>query len=101
MLVRRETDGACGLLTKLAQRGQLGIDLLEPWGHRTEQALTRLRRGDAACSTGQQPNTEPFLKSTDGVAQRGLRHAKLCSRPGKAPLARDREEGKEVVGVFA
>jgi hypothetical protein len=40
-------------------------------------------------------------ESSDGVTEHGLRHPELCGRPGKAPLAHNREEGKEVIQVFA
>ena len=80
---------------------QLGLDLLEPRAHGVEQALARLGRRDAARGAGQQPKTEPCLEPADGVTQRRLGNAELRRGPGEAALSRDREEGEQIVKVFA
>ena len=66
-----------------------------------ENMSPRRTWGDAARRARQQPQTKPFLESTDGVAQRRLRYPQLGSRFGEAPFARDREKGKEIVDVLA
>ena len=101
MLARRDADGAGGLLAKLAQRRQLGVDLIEARADGAEQAFARLGRRDAARGAGQQPKPEPLFESADGVAERRLRNAELRRGPGEAPLPRHRQEGEEIVDVFA
>src|SRR5260370_5427533 len=43
----RDADGSGGLLAQLAQRGQFGLDLFEPWTQCAEQAFACLGRRDA------------------------------------------------------
>ena len=100
MLAGRDADGAGGLLAQLAQRGQLGVDLVEPRADGPQQALAGLGRRDAARGAGQQPEPEPLFESADGVAERRLRNAELRGGPGEAPLLRHGEEGQEVVDVL-
>ena len=83
VLAGRDADGAGGLLAQLAQRGELGVDLVEPRADGAEQALARLGRRDAARGAGQQPQAEPLLQPADGVAQRRLRDAELRRGPVK------------------
>ena len=83
------------------KRRKLGVDLLKPGTQGVQQAFARLGRRDAARGAGQQPKTEPFLESADGVAERRLRNAELRCRPGETALLRDREEGDEIIEVFA
>ena len=95
----RDPDGACRLLAKLAQGRKLGVDLLKPRTQRVQQAFARLGRRDAARGAGQQPETKPFLKPADGVAERRLRNAELRCCPGETALLRDRQEDKKIVEV--
>ncbi len=44
---------------------------------------------------------EPLLEPADGVAERRLRNAELRGGAGEAALARDGEEGNEIVDVLA
>ena len=62
MLAGRDADGAGGLVAQLAQRGQLGVDLLEARPDGPQQALAGLGRRDAAGGAGQQPQPEPLLE---------------------------------------
>ena len=78
-----------------------GVDLVEPRSGGAQQALPRLGRRDAARGAGQQPKAEPFLEAAHRVAERRLRNAKLRGRPGEAALLSDREEGEEIIQVFA
>ena len=66
-----------------------------------EEALARLRWGDAACGAGQQPKAEPFLEATNGVAKRGLRNAQLRCGLREAALLPDGQEGQEVIQISA
>src|SRR5581483_4810634 len=95
-----DPDGARRLVPKLAERIQLSLDFLQARAHRVNQAFARFCWRDSARSAGQQPNAKPFLQSTDGVAQRRLRHPELRRRPGEAPLARDSKKGEEIVEVL-
>src|SRR5215212_1519596 len=101
MLACGDADRARGLVPKLAERGELDFDLVEPRTHRPEQAFARLGWRYAARAARQEPKTEPLLESTDGVTQRRWRHTELGRGAGKAPLARDGEKGKQVVEVLA
>jgi hypothetical protein len=69
MLSRSDADRAGGLLAELAQRGQLGIDLIEPRPDGAQQPLARLGRRDAARGAGQQAKTEPLLEPADRMAE--------------------------------
>ncbi len=101
VLVRRDADGAGGLRTELAQRGQLGVDLVQPGAHGPQQAFARVGRRDAARGAGQQPDAEPLFESTDRVAERGLGNAELGCGFGEAARAPDGQEGQEVVQICA
>ena len=101
MLARGDADGAGRLVAKLAQRGELGIDLVEARPDGPQQPLAGLGRRDAARGAGQQPQAEPLLQPADGVAERRLRNAELRRGPGEAALPRHREEGEEIVDVLA
>jgi hypothetical protein len=52
-----------------------------------EQALARFGRRDASRRAREEPQAEPFLEATDGVAQRRRRDLEPGGRLGKAPLA--------------
>ena len=90
-----------GLSRSALMRRNLAFDLVEPRPDPVEQTLARLGQGDAARRAGQQPKAEPRLQSADGVAQRRLGNAELGGSLGEAPLARDRDEGEEVVQIVA
>ena len=70
MIAGRDPNGAGGLVPKLAQGFQLGLDLLEAVAHGCEQAFARLGRGDAACRAREQPKAESRLQPSNGVTQR-------------------------------
>ena len=72
MVVRGDADGAGRLVAQLAQRGHLGLDLVQARAGGAQQALPGLGRRDAAGGAGQQPQAEPFLEAADGVTQRRL-----------------------------
>ena len=94
VVVRGDADGAGGLVAQLAQRGQLGVDLVQPRPRGAQQALARLGRRDAAGGAGQQPQAKPRLQPAQGLAQRRLRDAELRGGAGEAALPRDGEEGR-------
>src|SRR2546429_756947 len=89
VLAGRNANGARGFFPKLAQGGELGLDLLEVRTDGLEQSFTRLGARDAACGTGQQSKAKSRLEPANGVAQRRLRNPKLRRRLGEAPLSRD------------
>ena len=89
-----------GLTDIVAERGQFGVDLIETRTDGAEQAFARFRRRDATGGAGQQPQAKPLFETSDGVAQRRLRHAELRGGPGEAALPRDREEGDQIVKAF-
>ena len=62
MLAGRDADRAGGFFAQFAQRGEFGVDLVEPRADRAQQPLARLGRRDAARRAGQQPNAEPLLE---------------------------------------
>jgi hypothetical protein len=97
----RDPNGGGGLVAKFAYGLKLGLDLFTPWVHGVKQAFARLRRRNAARGAGQQPNTEPFLEATNGMAERGLRNAQLRCGFGEAALSSDGQEGQEVVQICA
>ena len=66
-----------------------------------KQAFTRLRGGDAACRTCPQRKAESCLQPPNGMTKRRLGHPGFAAAFGEAPLARNREEGKEITNVFA
>jgi hypothetical protein len=53
----------------------------------------------AARGAGQQAHAEPRLEPADRVAERRLRHAHLGGGAREAALARDEDEGLQVVEV--
>ena len=67
------------------------------YGGRSEQALARLGRRDAARVADQKPQSQPGFKVPNDAAEGWLRHAELRCSPRKAPLPRDRQEGDQVV----
>jgi hypothetical protein len=89
------------LLSQLAQRRELGGDLLEPGGEISKQALTGFGRRDAARGARQEPNAESGFELADGMAQRRLRNAELRRSFGETALTPDRQEGQKVVHVSA
>jgi hypothetical protein len=100
VLVCRDPDGAGGLLAQGAERGQLGVDLVEARREGVEEALACLSGRHAPRGASQQPKPKPRLEATDCLAQRRLRHAKLCCGPGEALLPCHCEEGLKVVQVL-
>jgi len=50
---------------------------------------------------GLEPNTEPFLEATNGMAECGLRNAELRCGFGEAALSRYGQEGHKVVQMSA
>ena len=101
MVAGRDANRAGGLVAKVAQGLELGLDLLEPRAHGVEQALARRRRRDAARGAGQEPHAQPGLHPANGVAQRRLGNAELGRGLGEAALARDRHESQEIIEIAA
>ena len=97
----RYSNGAGGLLAKLTQGRQLRLNLLKPRARGLKQAFARFRRRHAARGARQEANPKPFFEPTDRVTERRLRNTELSRRSGETLLSRHREEGKEVVDVFA
>jgi hypothetical protein len=97
----RDANVARGLVAKLAQRRKLGFDLLEPRAEGLHEPLARFRWRNPARGASEQPHAEPLLKLPHGVAQCGLRNAKLGRSPGEAPLPRYGKEGEEIVQMAA
>ena len=96
-----DPDGAGRLVAQRAQGRQLGVDLVEPWAHASQQAFARLGGRHAARGPAQQPQPEPRLEPANGVAERRLGHAELGRGPREAPLPRHGEEGQQVVEALA
>ena len=64
VLAGGDPDGAGGLLAQLAQRRQLGVDLVEARTDAAKQALAGLGRGHAAGRAGQQPIANRALRGS-------------------------------------
>ena len=101
VIVRRDSNRARGLVTKLAECGQLRVDLVERWTQRTQQALASFGRRNAPRRAIQEPNPEPCLEAANGVAERRLRNAELCRSTGEAPLLCNRDERHKITKLAA
>ena len=88
-------------VAQAADRRQRVGDAFEMRADRPHQPIARFGRRDAAGRARQQAQAEPLLQAAHGLAERRLRHAELRRGAGEALLARDGEEGVEVVEVDA
>ena len=89
-----------GFLAKLAQRIQSSASISSNrgatvWSSRSPASVGATLR----VVTGQEPQAEPLFQSADGVAERGLRYAKLRRRPRETTLRRNRPKDQEVIQV--
>ena len=100
MLYRRDADGTGWLVAQCAERGNLAFDFVEPGADAAKEAFPGIGHGDAACRAREQPQAQPLFERADRVAQRRLRHLKLGGCLGEAALARDRDEGSQIVHVL-
>jgi len=96
-----DAHGARGLAAKLAQRGDLGVDLVEPRAYGPHESLPSRRRHNAARGAGEEADPEPLLDGTDGVAERRLGNTELRRRAGETPFPCHCEEGEQVIDVLS
>jgi hypothetical protein len=101
VLAGADADGAGRRVAQAADRRQRVGDAFEMRADRPRQPFARFGRRHAAGRARQQPQTESLLQAAHGLAQGRLRHAELRRGAGEALLARDGEEGVEVVEVDA
>ena len=94
---RRDPNGAGGLLPKLADGRDLGLDLVEAWPNVVKQTFARFRRRDASRGAAKKPNPKPLFEFSDGMAQRRLGDAQLRGGLREAALSRDGDKGQKVV----
>jgi len=91
-----DPDQACGLVAQLAQRVDLGADLIEMRGDGPEKALARLGRGHAARCVRQQAQAPALFQATDRVTDRRSRHAQNGNGLGETARLRHNDEGPQV-----
>ena len=85
-----------GLLAQLAERRELGLDLLEARADRLQQALARLGRRDAARGAGQQPKRRAAPPGRGWCGSAPIARRRAWRRGlGEAALLRHREEGEQ------
>ena len=96
-----DPDGAGRPVLEVPEARKLGFDVVEPRRHGAQQAFARLGRVDAAGVACQQPHAKPALELADGMAEGGLRDAKLGGGLGEGALAADGLEGLEVIEIAA
>ena len=97
----RDADRSRGLVTKLADRGELGGDLVQRGAERLQEPFAGLGRRNAPRRAHQQADAEPLLQPTDRVAERGLRRAELSRGARKTLLLGDDQEGVEIDQLLA
>jgi hypothetical protein len=101
MVAGRDPDGAGGLVAQVAERLELGLDLLEPGSHGLDQALARFGRRDTAGCAGEQPKPQTRFQSADGVAERRLRDTELRCGLGETALTADDHESQKIIEMAA
>lgn len=69
MVAGGDANRVARLLAKCAQRFEFGVDLFETWADGAQHVLARLSRRNTAHRPGQQPDTEPLLQASHGVAE--------------------------------
>lgn len=98
---RRNAHCSGRLVPELANSREFGFDLFKTRRNRLQQTFPRFGRRNAARGARQKANAQSRFKRANGVAQGRLRYSDLCGGPGKAPLAGDGDEGKQVVEILA
>ena len=88
-------------VAEIADRRDLCVDFFQPGSHRLHQAFACFRGRNAARRTRQQPHAKARFQVADGVTQRRLGDAELCSRAREAAFVRHRQERKDVGDVLA
>ena len=98
---RGDADGAGRLVAQLGERGELGLDLVEPRPDGAQQPLPGLGRRDAAGGPRQEPEADLLLETADRVADRRGRDPERRRGAGEAPLAGGGAEGDQAVQALA
>ena len=96
-----DANRAGGLLAQLAQRRELGVDLLEPGAEAVRAGARPLRSARRCAWCAREAERRAGLELADGVAQRRLRNAELRRGFGETALPPDRQEGQEIIQVSA
>ena len=85
---------------QLGEAVQFVTDLPDQRTDGPDQPLAGFGRGNIAGRSGQQPQSESFLKPPHGMAQGGRRNAEPERRLRKTPLFRHHHKGLQIVQVF-
>src|SRR3954452_6957983 len=94
-------DGAGGVVAEAAKSRDLGFDLVEARSDAPEETVPGLGQRNTAGRSRQQTKAKPLFKRADCVAQRRLRYLQLGSGLRETLLARNRDEGKQIVDVLS